>query len=519
MRTRTLLAAVGALAAACLAAGPAPAAAASPASSCAWYARLDTSGANALFLDGSVTYWVTRIPYVPGETLTLRGQYPHARYFSVTAYDPRTRAVSSLYDAQVQPDPGSVNPFRPGAPRNDPHRAWTVAVDFLAPGQSPSPAPNTLSTGFVPGSTPATDFFLVYRVYLPDRGLDQAGGAPLPSVTANLPVTGSAPIPDCPAGYSPPAAAGDEIANRSAPQLPPDPKTLDPAWHRFYNFPTSAAQSPDSTGHTSFAGQVTPYTMKTGQGGYLEDLENAYLYTFLNQGGGPLTVIQARALTYPSTQLGAPVMPAATDVRYWSLCSYDPASQRELGCAADYQAAPSGGTYTVVVSTPANRPADLCGAAWLPFGPNLQSLLIFRNQLGTSPYTVQGTQLGHETAMGAYYPAARYLDRQGFAQTVCGAGTPAGAADDSGAAFSGDWLGSDGGYGVAGPDSFGGLPPVPSSDADAGSVVDEPAPEFGEVRAAHRALPAPTGNLPLGLAVSALVVVGLAVFVRARVAS
>ena len=426
-RLPALVAAATAAMAAAVAPSTPAAAAGLPAGSCAWYANLNTNGANALALDSSVTYWVTRVPYVPGESLTLRGQYPHARYMSITAYDPRTRAVSSLYDSRVVPDAGSTDPFTTGADRAATPRTYTVSVRFLNPGDQPSADPNVLSTGFLPGTTaPATDFFLVYRVYLPDNGADRGGSVPLPAVAANLPVTGQLAFPSCPAGYDPGPQANDAVASAGLPAATSaDSSAAKPAWHRFYNAPTSAANSPDSSGRTNFAGTVGPATMATGQGGYLEDLENAYLYSFANLASAPLVVIQARSLSYPDTSSGKGPMPGGTDVRYWSICTYDAPTQRNYGCAADQQLAPAGGAYTVVVSTPANRPADLCGATWLPFGGGPQALLIFRNQLGTAPYTVQHVTLGHEQDMGAYYPAAAYMDQAGYATGICGHAPPA----------------------------------------------------------------------------------------------
>ncbi|HEX6349826.1 MAG TPA: hypothetical protein VF160_10610 [Candidatus Dormibacteraeota bacterium] len=492
-----------------------------PAGSCAWFLPLQTNGANALYLDQAVTYWVTRVPYVPGEKLVLRGQYPHARYFSVTAYDARTRALSSLYDAQIQPDPGSANPYQPGADRNTPHRAFSLTANFLTPGQQPSAAPNQLSTGFTGSGAPASDFFLVYRVYLPDQGRDAAGGEPLPSVTA-VTALGQSTFPACPAGYQPPAAVNQAIAESGSPApLPSVPGAAQPKWHKFYNLATSAANGADSTGKTNFAGTVTPYTMKTGSGGYLEDLENAYLYTFLNAPSGPLVVIQAQALSYPNTYAGAPTMPGPTDVRYWSICSYDPVSQRNYACTPDFRTAPQLGGYTVVVSTPANKPADLCGATWLPFGPAAQSLLIFRNQLGVSPYSVQNVQVGQETAMGAYYPAARYLDQAGYRRQVCGidesATPPADQPTDYGQGAAFDGFGAFGDYGGLGFDAgAGAMDPGDQAPAD---TADTSGDQQGAVLAAHAARPPlRSGNLPLGLALAALFVGLGAVSVRRKLA-
>jgi hypothetical protein len=76
---------------------------------------------------------------------------------------------------QLAPDPGSSNPFVPGADRTVTQRSYTA---FIEVGSRPAqPAPNTLYTGDSQGGT------FLYRVYVPDSGRDQKGGVPLPRVT------------------------------------------------------------------------------------------------------------------------------------------------------------------------------------------------------------------------------------------------------------------------------------------------------------------------------------------------
>ncbi len=54
------------------------------------------------------------------ETMTIKGAYPTARYFSFVAYTTNdkgmpTDAAGVAYDATIAPDPGTINPFvKPG---------------------------------------------------------------------------------------------------------------------------------------------------------------------------------------------------------------------------------------------------------------------------------------------------------------------------------------------------------------------------------------------------------------------
>ena len=87
-------------------------------------------------------------------------------------------------DVQLAPDPGSTNPFLPGASRTAEQRDYTA---FIEVGPRPAqPAPNTLYTGDSRGGT------FLYRVYVPDAGRDAKGGVPLPQRDARVRRTAAA---------------------------------------------------------------------------------------------------------------------------------------------------------------------------------------------------------------------------------------------------------------------------------------------------------------------------------------
>ena len=58
----------------------------------------------------------------------LHGQFPHARFFSLTTSSVLGVIRGHLYDVNIKPDPGSTNPYLPGANRNAAHRSYTVTV-------------------------------------------------------------------------------------------------------------------------------------------------------------------------------------------------------------------------------------------------------------------------------------------------------------------------------------------------------------------------------------------------------
>lgn len=123
--------------------------------------RLDATTTNVLAVDTNAVYWAGTYAALPGTRIRIEGQYPYARYTSWNVYDAAVKPIDALADVQIAPDPGSSNPFLPGARRTVAKRSYTA---FIEVGPRPArPAANTLYTGESPGGT-----FLL-RVYVPDR--------------------------------------------------------------------------------------------------------------------------------------------------------------------------------------------------------------------------------------------------------------------------------------------------------------------------------------------------------------
>ena len=129
-----------------------------------------------LAVDTNAVYWGGTYAALPGDAHPHRGPVPALALHSWNVYDAAARPIDALSDVQLAPDPGSSNPFLPGADRaRSTQRAYTA---FIEVGPRPAqPAPNTLYTGDSRGGT------FLYRVYVPDAGRDAKGGVPLPRVT------------------------------------------------------------------------------------------------------------------------------------------------------------------------------------------------------------------------------------------------------------------------------------------------------------------------------------------------
>ena len=211
----------------------------------------------------------------------------------------------------------------------------------------------------------------------------------------------------------------------------PYPGTNPPTWHKFYNAPTSVAQGGTDNGYTgAIVGDgFVPYTTQLPSGGFLQNLDNAYVYAQLTHGYGNLAVVRGQLPTFPATYQHEPTM-GTGQLRYWSVCSNDAISERFYGCLSDDEVATdANGYYTIVVSTAAARPANAtraCGVSWLPWGPGSSTLLLMRNMLPAPSFAqaIQHAQIGTEQqTMGPYYPATTYMSTAAFASRGCAGAT------------------------------------------------------------------------------------------------
>ncbi len=378
-------AATVAVAAAMLWAGP-ESASAQPYSAdrpCAWTLAFDAASSNYLAPDMFAHYWLLPVPDTPGSSLTITGRYPHSRYISFVTYSPGTLA-QGLNDQQIEPDSGSVDPFLPGANRNADNRNYTVRVISGPPPENPPP--NTLYTGSA--HRPTT---VLYRIYRPDQGRDLTGGTGLPAVAVNLPGGAGQSESSCP---TPPAENPDAIHPSPLPIPAP----------------------------------ATPWRQSTVTADY-GNPDNRYLTSVIALSAGQVAMIHAAMPTTPSTYPGTATM-GTGQLRYWSLCAYTPYISSAIACAVDDQVPlDEHRQYTIMVSAPADRPADAtlaCGIVWLPSaGP--ATTLMLRNMLPDQRFrqSIQAAHPGLETTdMGPYYPTTHTLETTAAESLGCPAQHP-----------------------------------------------------------------------------------------------
>lgn len=412
---------------------------------CAWPVESTPTSANVLYPDSNSTYWTTPYRVTPGRRIFLRGAYPIARYFSIQAYDNdaqpySVRGVSSsLTDYEIVPRTGT-NPW--GVPSGASTAAtarYTVTLRSLRAargtaftGAAGSRPANTLPIGPVhptAGALPADVGFLMMRVYLPP-GLDFST-VTLPAITIKDPGHRAVTLHHCGKGEGTKrlGASGlgrkilKVVAGGSAAPAPPC-------------VPGAAGCPPNLQFFVPKSGSDIPFPNTT----------SGYAAAFFTPQPGKVVVIRATVPSSPFAWHGGespapwPRSGAARwQVRYWSLCNYvyakpfpvvvapGPNGTTLYGCAADLQVPTTGaGTATVVLSFPADRPANATaadGVAWLPMStsnPTATEQVSLRNMListtfAHSPKAAAGDSVAQaKDALGAYYPQTAMCDVAAF---------------------------------------------------------------------------------------------------------
>lgn len=386
---------------------------AEPTAGCGWPGKGNADSVNVAFPDEDARYWAAAVPAVPGARIRMEGSYAHARYFSFHAYDALQRPVGGLADRDLDPDGGGLNPFRTidGLEIG----SYTAYLEFA---DRPANArPNTFYTG---AGNPAG--VVIYRVYVPDDPASEAGSVPLPRLTLEtadgserlLRLGECEPLPPDTQGQVAAIERGSSFPNE-APRPVPYPRAENPPFFDRAGFVTEG-RVPDNPITDAVFGD-TP--------GFLSNLHVAYLRGYISREHGDVVVVRMKAPTFPDTRAGE--APASDrQVRYWSLCTNEFASQRYAQCASDHEVVlGADGWATFVISDPEDRPTNATTAHGLNYlvwpGAYYDGLLIYRHMLPSATFgeSVQGLAVGEiadETSMGDYAPVARYCTREQIEQ-------------------------------------------------------------------------------------------------------
>lgn len=449
-------------------------------SDCFWrYGAFGVNDYNIAYPDAGAAYWVAGFRRPPGSTLTLTGKYPHARFMSMQTYDLLGRGADALADYQINPRPGSKNPFRKGVRRTTARRSYTVSLiheknpGFPLEAYAGEPSRNRLYA--VPDSGPIIETdstgkheleLLMMRVYVPDKGRNMTGGVGLPKPTLTLSdgtvlkgqalcdavdseskAVGHTRVPDPTALLiSDQTYAAMRYPNElTAPysvlgalmSVPREVPATFPAvrrgeWRAQYDRRYLLQQW---TGDDAPGASLTP-PPRGASGGFFPNVHNAYVRTVINRKFGKVAVFRGRLPTAPHTYAGNKWLRQG-QVRYSSFCMNEaPVTTRVTDCVYDEQVPTNRrGIYTIVVSRKADRPKTArrsCGKAWVEWSvsgdgyrdPDFGWFQI-RNMLPSRSFkhAIQLTETpgDEKKVMGGYLPTLKYYKGAGaFAKSKIG---------------------------------------------------------------------------------------------------
>ncbi|MCX7347414.1 MAG: hypothetical protein NTU78_17080 [Alphaproteobacteria bacterium] len=422
---------------------------------------------NRAFPDAGAIYWAASFVRPPGSKVEIEGLYPYSRFMSFISYDKAGLFVDGTADYMIDPDPGSTNTFRPGALRYatpEDQRKFTVEVRLA---EKPSSLPLVQNAGQPPRnylySLPSRNLWIdeksgnpvetiLYRVYIPDRGLDYAGGLPVPSVRLTLADgTVMRGREACDTLRSNPKAPEETFTpNLSALVMPIDqwkrlsaPEGVPSTFPARYPADWRAAYDPAynkdqfSLDPVDYSDPGIPTPPKVG-GSYYPNVFNTYLRTFINRDFGKVVVIRLKPWTTVKSYNHTPVFdPSGADLRFWSISlSESQATTRVMDGVFDEEfPVNSDGYVTFVASSEQDRPRFAtaeCGVGWANWslrgdgvGNPQFGWLSIRNMLpepGTKDNFFAFKRPGDERqVLGEHYPELKYYkDPATFDALGCG---------------------------------------------------------------------------------------------------
>lgn len=325
------------------------------------------------FADTATTYMPTAFQIPEGAAVVMKGEFAHVRHWSLNTYNDKGEAQDMLSDVEIEPDAGSVNPFRIGSDRNALKRNYTVSIVNGKPAKLRDI--NTLYTNAEPGK----QIVVWARYFVPDKSVDFLGGAALPSVELHL-ADGKVLTGD--------AACEATQAPMRGHQMPTAVTTK--MWLMLTHLPWVDS---DNVGARNF--QVAPFSKFFNRtqvltdlfapvltkdappqiGSWYNNLATQYGYFFLSRNFGKVYVMTAKMPKTPQTWHGESMVDADVDMRYMSVCTgAAPPSASTVDCVYDEQLLPSvdkAGRFMLVISRSEDRPKNAtlgCGVAWIDFG-------------------------------------------------------------------------------------------------------------------------------------------------------
>ncbi|MFM9042932.1 MAG: hypothetical protein ACKOPI_02100, partial [bacterium] len=312
-------------------------------------------------------------------------------------------STDDLFDTEIRPNRGSVNPYLRGAKRYAKNRAYTVSV----------PGPGTPTAGLKNVLDSQADGEgiqeLIYRVYMPDAQSDRSTGAlPKPSVRLRsgkvLRGAKACKLSNDSQRFftmqTMPSNIYTALVNAAGSDPASNPAQDPLRWEKYFNL--SLALSIFSYGATDESSRATAKALGE-QGAYYDNKAVKYLVGPINQSHGKVLMLQGKLPTTPRSGKSVKTM-GFGQMRFWSVCeNSSPVETRGIDCVNDAELQgliDADRNYTIVVSRSVDRPAEAvagCNVAWLDWGEATDILgrrsgtLVIRN-LGSDPTFANSAQ-------------------------------------------------------------------------------------------------------------------------------
>lgn len=364
--------------------------------------------------DQNASYYTFPYEVDPKTEIVIRGRYPYARYFTYNiASIPSHRLVDSVVGSELIPDPGSTNPFLPGANWDATNRNYTLKIRFTAPPEGsthfvPGAGNNVIYAGTLENGEPNRFGLIILRIYVPSLGFDKTGGVDLPYITYST----------------------EKKDNRHRAYFKTNQHNKDELNQVFFDDYIHLKYVSNNNKRNNIkmdVGQSSALTWKRFAPAFLQPEGNT-VYTIsnlINRDPDKLLFIRWKAPTFPDTYHNFGIM-GNEDMQYWSMSFISPINLMGLYTISDYQTIiDKEGYVNLVISFGAPRPSSVTsenGFTWvdasqLPFIP---LFLFYRNnQISQKflPYTatdVPTNEIVTPQAMGEYYPLGKYVDPMYF---------------------------------------------------------------------------------------------------------
>lgn len=328
---------------------------------------------NFAYPDTNVNYWSSEFTIPEGAKVYLDGDYPYARHSSLVSYTSAGERVNSLRDFEIQPSKGVENPFLVGNSRLNKERGYTAEIKL---GDLPAqPEVNTLYTP----KTDSNEVAILYRVYVPNKGLDDKGGVSFPRYRVELAdgkvirgeeVCNVLQVKDRQIKNQNALDIYETVYNAYRPVFGKGyPARQEPKWFKTFNAVDNfkcvfQLYAFDGSEIKTCEGQQPPSIMNQWA-----TPDNEYMIAATSRELGEVVVLRGKLPSTTKTYHGDAVV-NASQLRYWSICTNEQFTSATNYCLYDEEITQfdKDGFYTIVVANKDDRPnnaIESCGITYL----------------------------------------------------------------------------------------------------------------------------------------------------------